>query len=469
MRPIALMTLLATSFGSGCGGYELYGSIDTEWGATPGGPQDIGVARELIAQGQVPQASDFPVEGLLSEHDLPTVGEPCEDLLCLRPALGVAPSLETGELERWVQLGMTSGLPVPYARPPIDLVMVIDRSSSMAGDMVETLQGVATAVEQLRADDQLGIVVFSDQPRVLRPLGPVEDADAVIRALMAIDANGGWDLQPAMDEALAMHRQAGGDPTRLRRISLLSCGYPLIDAQYGDPFSQLVREAAGERIGTSVYGVLLGYDRTLTDMLGSVRGGSAAYLDSLERVEEVFATDFDLMVSPLAYDLHLELKPGAGQSVAAMYGVPGDDDGFDVATTFLSQRKGAVFARLQADADAGQQAGAGVATVSMSYEPESAHGWSGDVAATVEVMEPEDLGADGYFAGSGVRKGVALINEAEQMSAACGLYHGGDAEAAILKLDVLLGYLQGEATALEDEGLQSEVALVEALRANMGG
>ncbi|MGB1017315.1 MAG: hypothetical protein ACPG4T_24470, partial [Nannocystaceae bacterium] len=44
-------------------------------GATPGGPQDIGYARDRIAAGEVPHPNVFTPEGLFSEHNLPLANQ----------------------------------------------------------------------------------------------------------------------------------------------------------------------------------------------------------------------------------------------------------------------------------------------------------------------------------------------------------------------------------------------------------
>ncbi|MCH8054898.1 MAG: GAF domain-containing protein, partial [Deltaproteobacteria bacterium] len=77
------------------------------FGATQGGVQDFGLARELIANGQVPPPDAFVVEGMFSEHDLGLEGDPCVRLLCLRDGIGVAPTL-SGESSGWLQVGLSS-------------------------------------------------------------------------------------------------------------------------------------------------------------------------------------------------------------------------------------------------------------------------------------------------------------------------------------------------------------------------
>ena len=129
--------------------------------------------------------------------------------------------------------------------------------------------------------------------------------------MRALRAGGGWDVQRAANHAFAI---AGSSPAddRLERVMVLSCGYPGVNADRSDEFSQLVMQHGGNLVGLSFFGVLLGYDGGLGDLLGKARGGSYYYLDSLERTIEVFDRDFDFMVTPLAYDLRMALDVGDG-------------------------------------------------------------------------------------------------------------------------------------------------------------
>src|SRR5262245_55915054 len=91
--------LLVASFLVACGGGGGYGGGG--FGATPGGVKDMRFARELIAEGQVPPAAALLVEGMFSEHDLGLTGAPCNDTLCLRAGLGIAPDRD-GDTRGWL-------------------------------------------------------------------------------------------------------------------------------------------------------------------------------------------------------------------------------------------------------------------------------------------------------------------------------------------------------------------------------
>ena len=88
---LALAVAVASVLSSACTMADMASSPGM--GATPGGVKDMGTARELIAQGQVPPSEAFLVEGMFSEHDLPLDGPSCQRTLCLRAALGWAPTV----------------------------------------------------------------------------------------------------------------------------------------------------------------------------------------------------------------------------------------------------------------------------------------------------------------------------------------------------------------------------------------
>lgn len=435
-------------------------------GATPGGAQDIKFARAQIEAGNIPASNSFNVEGLLSEHDIPVTGDACDSLLCSRPALGWAPSLTTGQNELWVQLGMVSGFTAPeFQRPPMDVAIVIDRSGSMSIDMLETTQAVNTIVDLLHEDDRLAVVAFNSNVEVLRQGGPPVDRAVLKTQISGLAPTGGADYMAGLAEGYAQIRKLGNDPTRMRRVIILSCGYPAVGAD----LINMVKEGGDERIGLSFYGVLLGLNTAMANTLSQERGGNYFFLTSHQEVAHVFDTELDYMVTPLAYDLHVDLTVPKGYELAAVYGLPGTapgavTTGFDVKTAFISKRKGAMVARLTRTGPIDVEATA--ASVSMSYTPESAHGWTDDYDDVIDLpdMSAEIGPDDTWFAGPGVRKAVALVNQVERMKAAIDI-HLTDAEAALAMLDELQAYLEAEAEALEDEALLVEAQLIIALRA----
>lgn len=421
------------------------------YGATPGGAQDIGYARALIKAGSIPPADAITVEGLLSEHDLPIMGEPCEDLMCVRPVAARAPDLATGEDEMWVHLGMTSGLRHDFERPPLDIVVLVDKSSSMDIDMEETNDAVLDILSQLEPQDRFAVVTFDDTAKTLIEATTVAELNRAeaTSEIQDIRAAGGANMLSGLRHAYGVAGEMGRSDERLSRVILLSCGYPTVgDA---DSFTTVVTQGADNGIGLTFLGILLHFDYALAQRLSTIRGGNYFYLEELKDVSTFFESDFDFIVTPLAYDLRLKLGVGENWELDRLYGLPGErgasEAGFDVSTAFLSRGGGGIVARLRPKTTLAPD---GVASVSLAYKPEAALGWGSDVEREVAVSSSADV------PDFGVRKSVALVNMAEQMRRAI-------EDHDVLPLVELHRYLDGEATALEDESLRAEVALVEQL------
>jgi Ca-activated chloride channel homolog len=447
-------------------------------GVTPGGAKDIGYARDVISHGGVPDPATITVEGLLSEHDLPVTGGPCEGLLCVRPALGVAPFLETGKLEHFVQIGFTSGFHRDtFRRPPIDLMVLIDHSVGMSIDQVETNAAVMSLVGKMREDDRLGVMIFNDTTETLAPIGAVINAAALEAKVRAVKPTGGFKIATAMEAAYRALAAVPASPQRMRRLMVFSCGYPQISETLSDPVSTLVKSHAEQRIGLSFFGVLLGWNPMLAKLLGQVRGGAAYYLQDLAKVEQVFDADFDFMVTPILYDLKLAVEPGAAFEVVQLYGLPGADAPVQqpqapptegqTGGAFLSSRKGAIVAQLRLKEGASR--GSAVGTVTLRYAPEPALGFGETpVEQRADVADLSLPAETPGFEGVGVRKAAALVNQAVRMKAACNAYRKSDKASAAAILTALRDHLQAEATALDDAGLRDEVKLVMALLVNVG-
>lgn len=455
------------------------------YGVDPGGVQDIAAARHAIDAGLVPDPKWITVEGLLSEHDVPAAGPACQSKLCLRPALGVAPSLETGRAERWVHLGMTTGIDVAtFQRPPIDLVVAIDKSGSMTIDMAQTTEAVARLVGHMRPDDRLAVLAFDGAVQVLHELGPVRNKAALQRTIKGLSAEGTWNLNAALDASFS--RLATAEPGRMRRVVVLSCGYPQVDEEGTNPTAMQIRARGAEGIGITFVGILLGWSPNLGKLLGETQGANYYHLGDLKHVEEVFDRDFDLIITPLAYELEMKLTPPPGWKLARMYGIPGDEvgapnddpaDGFSIATAFLSRRRGSIVARLEPVASQGarsaraaQADGGETANASLTYRPEPAFGGPPSEAQSFEVpleAPAEERGPDGSYYGSpGVRKAVALVNMAVRMIQICQEWQKNERAQAIEHANELVAYLRAEREAQGDAALDVEVALVEKLRAN---
>lgn len=169
-------------------------------GATVGGAQDIGYARQLIESGHVPAFIDFSPEGLYSEHDIPTPSSDCDAKLCLSLGYGLAPTADNGSNALFVQLGLGSNIrPEEFRRTPLQLALVIDKSGSMQGASMDAVkQALRSLLDRLGPDDELMLVEFNTRADLLLKATHVTDRTPILAAIDALRADGGTDIEAGL-------------------------------------------------------------------------------------------------------------------------------------------------------------------------------------------------------------------------------------------------------------------------------
>jgi Mg-chelatase subunit ChlD len=110
---------------------------------------------------------------------------------------------------------------VPDPRP-LEIIFVIDRSSSMSGGRIASARGGAmAAIQQLREDARAGVVSFSDGVDGTMGLVGMDARATLIAFTMHLRASGGTDLSSGLRGA---RRMLSGDPRYLHHVVLLSDG-----------------------------------------------------------------------------------------------------------------------------------------------------------------------------------------------------------------------------------------------------
>jgi Ca-activated chloride channel family protein len=458
----------------GCGSLNSGAPPGGGFGANPGGAQDIALARTKINQGQVPLPEDFVAEGLYSEHDLPLDGPACEQVLCLRTATGIAPAIDTGRQEVFVQVGFSSNVdPATFRRRPLDVALVIDHSGSMAGEPMEAVKDAARAlVDKLDENDTFSLVIFDDSADTLVAQGQVKDRAALKRSIDTIHDEGGTCIECGLREGFKQLATRQEDPSRARRLFLFTDAMPNVGATGEGEFMQLLNTHSQQGRDTTVFGVNIAFGQGLVTKISAVRGSNYFYLSDAERTRKVFDEDFDFLVTPIAYDLKMALAPAEGYRVEAVYGLPGVAPGaseavMDVATVFLSRRRGAVLARLSRPEQEQVPPHQQLVTSAFSFSPVAGEASPAvTLTASYEGSEPLTSSAAWYSQRS-VRKTVALTNFILGARMACEQWMKGEKVKAREVADRTAALLRSEAEVLDDAPLRAEAELAGKLAALM--
>ncbi|MBW2256599.1 MAG: VWA domain-containing protein, partial [Deltaproteobacteria bacterium] len=443
------------------------------FGATQGGVQDMGLAREMIADGYVPPPEAFVVEGMFSEHDLPLSGTPCDTLLCLRGAAGIAPDA-SGASTGWLQVGMSSTIdPDHFQRPSQTIVATVDVSGSMGWDYARYDEDYQTPgvishhllhaiVDELGPEDRIAMVTYGSRVQtVLDFTNPT--SGEVEEAIDDLDEAGSTNMEAGLETAYDLARDADFGTDEVR-VMLFTDVQPNVGATSGTEFEDMASEGAEDGIGLTVFAMGVGMGQEVLVAMSHLRGGNAFSLFTTEDADELMVDSWPWMVSPIAYDLSVSVDPPEGFSVANAYGFPagGEDEEvvaeLEVATVFLSRRKGAMLLELQPPEE-GSVEDLSV-TGNLSYTTSEGEEVTDTLSAAYDGTPLDERGH--WYGQHSVGRTIALALLVDGMHAAATTYVD-DQVAAVAILEGVAARFGEDASALGDEDLPVEVELAEDL------
>lgn len=171
--------------------------------------------------------------------------------------------------------------------PLVAMVMIVDRSQSMAGGSPSKIglarQGAAEVVELAFERDLLGLMAFSDESEWVFELRPATGRGKLemLAGIRALSTRGGTVLGPALREALDALRASDA---ALKHAILLSDGR-LYDGSgpFAGPAVDLVAEAAAARAdGVSLSTIAVGAEADFDRLRALARAGGGRYYQALD-------------------------------------------------------------------------------------------------------------------------------------------------------------------------------------------
>lgn len=172
----------------------------------------------------------------------------------------------------------------PRAPQGTCVVLIIDKSSSMEGKKIELARLASIGVvENLKPDDQVGVLIFDNSFLWDVPIEPASNKPAIKRLISGIIPDGGTQIAPALTEAYKKILMVNA---AYKHIVLLTDGI----SEEGDSMS-LSRDAATNHITISTVGLGQDVNRAYLEKIATVAKGKSYILNEPAGLEQVLLKD----------------------------------------------------------------------------------------------------------------------------------------------------------------------------------
>jgi Ca-activated chloride channel homolog len=211
---------------------------------------------------------------------------------------------------RLVTIGIQGALPEVAARPPLNLVFLIDTSGSMedANKLPLLKQSLSLMLAELRPEDQVSIVTYAGSAGLVLPPVKAADRAAIISALDNLAAGGSTAGAEGLELAyqVAEGMKAEGEVTR---ILLATDG----DFNVGIDDPEGLEAYVAKKRETGTYLSVLGFGRGNLDdavmqSLAQNGNGTAAYIDTLSEARKVLVDQLTGALFPIADDVKIQVE-----------------------------------------------------------------------------------------------------------------------------------------------------------------
>ena len=321
---------------------------DSYLGYSTGGAKDISNFRENIENDYFPIMSDLTYEGIFYDYyfDTGNSGEASDEMFYPSYSTAVSNDPISGEKEYYLSVGLNSNIKESEKKKKkLNLVVVLDISGSMSSSfdsyyydmdsedtdkenskskMELAKESLNILIDQLNEDDSLGIVLFESSAHLAKPLNKLSDVDmdAIKNHILDdIEPLGGTNFEDGYEEATDLFEdyELTNSDEYENRIIVITDAMPNYGTTTKDGLLSYVEDNADNGIYTTFIGVGVDFNTELVKQISSVRGGNYYSVSSAEDFKTRMGEEFEYMVTPLVFDLNLDLESD-GYEIAAVYG-----------------------------------------------------------------------------------------------------------------------------------------------------
>ena len=197
--------------------------------------------------------------------------------------------------------------------PPLNVALVIDRSTSMLGQKMDMVKATAIQVlRNLRPQDILSVITFSDRAEVIIPAAYHQERSRLESRIHGIQPSGATEIYQGL-EAGVKEVMRSVDSKRINHVILLTDGQT-----YGDEQQclALASKLAAQGIGISGMGIGGEWNDIFLDALSAPSGGSCAHISDPQDIKRILLEKFNALAQTFAEEAVLDIRPLDGVEIS---------------------------------------------------------------------------------------------------------------------------------------------------------
>ncbi len=282
------------------------------------------LARRYLKDGRLPTKAQVRTEEFVN-YAKPDLPAPSDSTLSIHTEL--APSLfggraalgPDGTSRMMLRVGIRGTEVSKSARKPLSLAFAIDVSGSMEeGGRLELVKhAIRLLVGQLRPGDQVGLVAYSREARVLLPMTDVKNHALIESALYPLVPNGGTNAEAGLKMAYEL-ASTSLDVSTHTRVILLSDGVANIGQTDQNRINADVRTHRDAGIYLNTIGVgMNNHNDVFLEQLANKGDGICDYVDDQAAAKRAIVERFTGALVPIASDVKIQVE--FDPSIVAQY------------------------------------------------------------------------------------------------------------------------------------------------------
>ncbi|KAJ4457501.1 putative cell surface protein [Paratrimastix pyriformis] len=310
-------------------------------GSIGSGARDSNSFKLQMDEGDVPDPASVREEGVYAEHYFDT-GVEHDKLIALRPMWAHAADPLSGDHDVYLGFSLLSKFDGDgirqLGRPPLNTALVLDISGSMGSpfsrkDEKAKIEVAKVAfknlISRLQPKDRVCVITFDDRAEVVLPFQTVGELDRTMvnDKIDGLHPRGGTCLEAGIREAAHQFEFLPFDELCENRVFFLTDMCPNIGGSDGASLHRILTELSTRPcpVLSSVIGIGVDFDASLTSALAVVRGCTSFSVHSEAEFAKMLSEDFAYIVCTLCFNVACVMPSNDKFYVERVFGSPGHE------------------------------------------------------------------------------------------------------------------------------------------------